>query len=185
MQRLEIQRLHRHEQVLQTLRAIIPHVELAEVDVFQHAGEGRLALFEYLFPVGDEQQTVGPAGILLAEAAIVEGGDHGLARTGGSDDQVAIGAAHLALGQQLVQDLLLIGIGPDVEQELGMLPVVVLGPERLHQPGPHVWTVKLELFRVPVGVKGGGDLADRRGQVLRRDLHVPLQAAGNGGVGQV
>ena len=66
-----------------------------------------------------------------------------------------------------------------------MLPVVVLGLERLHQPGSHVRAVKLELVRVPVGVEGGGDLADRRGQVLRRDLHVPLQAAGNGGIGQV
>ena len=185
IQCLGVQRLHRHEKVLQALRAIIPHEELAKVDVLQHAGEGRLALLQYLLTVGDEQQPVGLPGILFAKSPVIEGGDHGLARAGSGDDQVSGGAAHLAFGQQLVQDLLLIGIGPNVEQELGMLPVVVLGLERLHQPGPHVRAVELELVRVPIGIEGGGDLADRRGQVLRRDLHVPLQAAGNGGVGQV
>ena len=44
VQRLGVQRLHRHEKMLQALRAIRTHVELTEVDVLQHPGEGRLAL---------------------------------------------------------------------------------------------------------------------------------------------
>ncbi len=110
VQRLGIQRLHRHEKMLQALRAIIAHIELAEVDVLQHPGEGRLALLQYLLTMSDEQQTVGLAGILFAKPPVIEGGDHRLARAGGGDDQVAEGAAHFALGQQLVQDLLLIGM---------------------------------------------------------------------------
>ena len=70
MQRLGVQRLHRHEQMLQALRAVVAHIELAEVEIFQHPGEGRLALLQYFFPMGDEQQSVGLPGILFAKATL-------------------------------------------------------------------------------------------------------------------
>ena len=61
---------------------------LAEGGVAQGVAEGGEALVEDLLAVGDEQQP--GTGELLAQAAVVEGGHHGLAGAGGGDEQVAV-----------------------------------------------------------------------------------------------
>ena len=61
-----------------------------------------------------KEQTTGSARILLAEAFVIQCRDNGLTGTGSCNDQIAIIATNLTLCLQLIQDLLLIGLGHDI-----------------------------------------------------------------------
>ena len=88
---------------------------------------------------------------------------------------------------KLVENLLLIGVGVNVKYKGTAAAIAhhALGPECTEQPLPLIFLIKLKLVGVPIAVKGSGNLLDGAGQVLGSHLHIPLQAARNGCVGQV
>ena len=91
--------------------ALAIHQQLAEGASAQHLAEGGEALLQDLAPVGHEQQArVTRTGL----AGVIEGGDHGFARAGGGHHQVAPAAMEAALGRELVEDLLLVGVGAEM-----------------------------------------------------------------------
>ena len=185
VQRLGVQCLHRNEQVVKGLRLVVAHEELAEVGILQHTGEGVAALLEDLLAVRDKQQAVRLASILLAEALVVQCGDHGFAGAGGGNHKVPIQTSYLAFCQQSVKNLLLIRIRTDVKQELRTISLILFSFQGLVQAVAFVLVVEFKLIGMPVSIKGSRNLADRLGQVTGGGFHVPLQATGNGGVGQV
>ena len=123
---------------------------------------------------------------LLREVPIVEGGNHGLAGAGGSDNQVPVMMPQVPLCLKPVQDLLLVGIGFHIGKvEMGgLLPGLSLGEDRAAQllPIRLAPRVGLELTLVPVGEERALDLCHRFLLILPRQLDVPFQAAGQGGI---
>ena len=107
------ERLHRGEHMAPLAGALAIHQQFAEGAVAQHLAEGGEALLQDLAPVGYEKQARVPRTGL---AGVIEGGDHGFAGAGGGHHQVAPAAMETALGRQLVEDLLLVGVGADVEE---------------------------------------------------------------------
>ena len=93
--------------------ALAIHQQLAERAIAQHLAEGGEALLQDLAPVGNEQEArVTRTGL----AGVIERGDHGFARAGGCHHQVAPAAMEAPLSGELFEDLLLVGVGPDVEE---------------------------------------------------------------------
>ena len=132
-----------------------------------------------------KEQTAGLVRILLAEALIIQGGNDGLAGTGGSYNQIAVVTADGTFRLQFVQYLLLIGVWCDIHcVYFGMIGAEILfSVQRSGKTLLLVFTVILKLIGVPVALKGSGNLVDGLRQVFLRDLHVPLQTAGNSCIG--
>ena len=134
-----------------------------------------------------KQQAAGSIRILLAEALVIQCRDDRLAGTGGRHHQIARIATDSALCLQLVQNLLLVGIGVDVHG----VDVSIVGVEiffRLQCPYQALFLILRVVFKfavIPVILKGSGDLVDGFGQVAFRYLGVPFKAAGQCGIGQV
>ncbi len=182
------ERLHRGEHMAPLAGALAIHQQLAEGAIAQHLAEGGEALLQDLAPVGHEQQArVTRTGL----AGVIEGGDHGFARAGGGHHQVAPAAMEAALGGELFEDLLLVGVGADVEEaERGGVRRRV--PRRLLAHGPIkaalldlAGPVGLELALLPVALKGGLELGQDALVVVGGEAHVPLQAVVQGGGGEV
>ena len=76
------------EQVLQAGGFVGADLQFAEILVPQDIAKGTERLLENLLPVGHEEQPRLPL-TLVIEALEVEGCHHGLAGTGGGDNQVA------------------------------------------------------------------------------------------------
>ena len=184
---LRVESLNRNKQIIDTLRLIAAHKHLTEVCILQNSPEGVHALLEDFLPVRYKEQTAGLVRILLAEALIIQGGNDGLAGTGGSYNQIAVVTANFTFRLQLVQYLLLIGVWCDIHS----VYFGVIGAEILfsvQRPGKTlllIFTVILKLVGVPVALKGSCNFVDGFRQVFLRDFHVPLQAAGNSRIGQV
>ena len=89
-------------------------VDLAEGAVAEHRAVGRQRLPQDLLAVGDEEEREAPARG-LAEGAVVERGDDGLAGAGRRDDEVAVAVVAVALDRQRVEHPLLVGVGTHVE----------------------------------------------------------------------
>lgn len=89
-------------------------VDLAEGAVAQHRAVGRQRLSQDLLAVGDEEEREAPAR-RLAEGAVVERGDHGLAGPRRRDDEVAVAVVAVALDHQGVEHPLLVRVGPHIE----------------------------------------------------------------------
>ena len=118
-------------------RLVVADEERAEVLVAQDAAEAGEALREDFLAVRDEEQAAGLARMRFAKAQVVEGGEDGLAGSCGSDDEVAVVAAQLALGRDLIEEGALIGKGTDGEK---------IGGGRFVDGGA-----------VPLGVDGGSE----------------------------
>ena len=88
--------------------------QLAEGAVAQDVPERRQALPQDLLAVRDEEQRVDLAGVM--QPPVVERGDDRLTGAGRHHDQVALPAVDVPLGLQLVQDLALVALWPDVER---------------------------------------------------------------------
>ena len=71
------------------------------------------ALFEYLFPVGNKQQTTGFARILFLECLIVQCRNCYFSCAGCGNNEIAGITADSSLGFQLIRDFLLIRVWPD------------------------------------------------------------------------
>ena len=89
--------------------------QLAEIRVVKYSTEAFYALFKDLLAVRHEQQTAGFACVFAAESAIIERGNYRFACTGRSNDKITEMPADIALGFQVVEYLLLIGIGVDIK----------------------------------------------------------------------
>jgi hypothetical protein len=161
------------------------HPHLAEGAVGHYRGKGGPALLEYLPPVGHKQQRQ-PAE-LLHQPSVVQGGDNGLARTGGGDHKVAPVVVHLALDVQLVEHCLLVGVGADFEASDRDARLMSAGcAQGLVQAGAvPVRVVGFEPRVGPVGVEGGGELGQKEGCVASGEADVPLKPVDQGGSGQV
>ena len=107
------ERLHRSEDVSTLVGLLAIDVELTEGSVAQHGAEDVTALGQNLLAVRDEEQPLPTT--VLGQPPVVEGGDEGLAGTGGGHDEVLVAAVALALGPQLVEDLDLEGIWAQFE----------------------------------------------------------------------
>ncbi len=123
----------------------------------------------------------------MTKALIVKSGDDRLPGTGGCYHKIAIETTYLALGVQLVQNLLLIGIWRDIEyvRSVSVAFKLLLRLQRPFQPLPLLTGVVLKIGGIPVAFKGRGDLLNRVRQILYGNLDVPFESAGNGGVGEV
>ena len=131
---LRVEGLDGHEQMVDALRPIAADEHGAKVRILQYGAEGDQALLQDLLPVGNEQQPAGFAGILLTEPFVVQCGDNGLPRAGGGHHQIAPVVPHCPLGVQLIQYLLLIGVGLNLNGiELQIVGIVIL--LRLQRPG--------------------------------------------------
>ena len=126
--------------------------------------------------MGYKEQPAGLTGVLLAKPLVVQGGDHRLAGAGGGHHQVAGVATDGALGLQLVQNFLLVGVRRNVHGvHFGVVGVEVFF--RLQRPGQPlllILGVILKLAGVPVALEGGGDLVDGLRQIPAGHLHIPL-----------
>ena len=65
------------------------------------------------------------------------------------------------------------------------VPHHAFSPQGTEQPLPFLLFVELKFRRIPIAIKGGNNLLDCTGQILCCYLHVPLQTAGNGCIGQI
>lgn len=89
---------------------VVAGQELAEAAVAEDVAEAGARLAKKLLAMGEEEK-----GRPARLACVVEAGQHGLAGAGGGDDQVAVAAAAVSLLGELVEDLLLEGVGAQVE----------------------------------------------------------------------
>ena len=125
--------------------------------------------------------------ILLAEALVIQRRDDRLAGTGGRHHQIARIATNSALCLQLVQNLLLVGIGVDVHGvDIGIVGIEIFF--RFQRPRQALSLILRVVFKfavIPVILEGSGDLVDGFGQVAPRYFCVPFKAAGQCGIGQV
>ena len=134
-----------------------------------------------------KQQAAGSIRILLAEALVIQCRDDRLAGTGGRHHQIARIATDSALCLQLVQNLLLVGIGVDVHGvDVGIVGVEIFF--RLQRPCQALSLILRVVFKfavIPVILKGSGDLVNGFRQVAFRYLSVPFKAAGQRRIGQI
>ena len=125
--------------------------------------------------------------ILFAEALVVQGRDDRLAGTGGSHHQIARIATNSALCLQLVQNLLLVGIGVDVHGvDVGIVGVEIFF--RFQCPCQALFLILRVVFKfavIPVILKGSGDFVNGFGQVAPRYLGVPFLPVGQCRIGQI
>ena len=182
---LRIEGLNGDKQIVDAFRLIAAHKQLSEVRVLDYSPEGIQTLLENFFPVRYKEQAARLVRILLAEALVVQRRDDRFAGTGGRHHQIARIATNSALCLQLVQNLLLVGIGVDVHGvDVGIVGVEIFF--RLQRPRQALFLILRVVFKfavIPVILKGSGDLVDGFGQVAFRYLGVPFKAAGQCRIG--
>ncbi len=100
--------------------------------------------------------------ILLAKALVIQRRDDRLAGTGGSHHQIARIATDSALCLQLVQNLLLVGIGIDVHGvDIGIVGIEIFF--RFQRPCQALSLILRVVFKfavIPVILEGSGDLVN-------------------------
>ena len=112
-----------------------------------------------------KEQAAGSIRILLAEALVIQRRDDRLAGTGGRHHQIARITTDSSLCLQLVQNLLLVGIGVDVHG----VDTRIVGVEiffRLQRPRQALFLILRVVFKfavIPVILEGSGDLVDSFG----------------------
>ena len=176
---LRVEGLNRHEQIINAVRLVAADKHFAEVSILQHRTKGIKALLEDFLTVCNKQQTTGTIGILLAEMLVIQRGNDRLAGTRRGNNEVVIISAHIALGIELVQNLLLIGVGLNIHRvDLGIVGVEILFCFQCASKTFFlILAVILKLIGIPVAFKGCGDLINGFRQVLFCDFNVPFQTA--------
>ena len=112
-----------------------------------------------------KEQAAGSIRILLAETLVIQRRDDRLAGTGGRHHQIARIATNSALCLQLVQNLLLVGIGVDVHGvDISIVGVeIFFRLQRPHQALSLILRVVFKFAVIPVILEGSGDLVDSFG----------------------
>ena len=113
VQGLPLQSLNADEEVT-AFGACLAHPGATEATVSQGFAICAQRLFEDLPSMRDEQQARSVAGS-LAEASVVQGGNHGLAGAGGGNDQVSVVTLFFSRELKAVEDLPLKLVGADFE----------------------------------------------------------------------
>ena len=162
---LRVEGLDGQKQVVDALRLIVANKQLTKVCVLEHSAEGVQALLEDFLPVRHKEQAAGSIRILLTEALVIQRRDDRLAGAGGRHHQIVRIATDSALCLQLVQNLLLVGIGVDVHGvDVGIVGVEIFF--RLQCPCQALFLILCVVFKfavIPVILKGSGDLVDSFG----------------------
>ena len=123
---LRIEGLNRHKKIFDTIRLAAADKHFTEIGILQHRAEGIKALLQDLLSMGDKQQAAGMPGVLFAEALVIQRRNDRFTGAGCRNNEIVTIAAYIALGVQLVQNLLLIGVGPDIHGvDLGIVGVKV------------------------------------------------------------
>ena len=166
---------------------IAPNEHITEIGISQHCPEGVQALFQNLFPVCNKQQPAGFARVLFPERLVVQCRNHCLTCAGCGNHKIASITTDSALCLQLIHNLLLIGVRPDLHiVDFGIVAVeILLRLQRASKALPLSFVVVFELFVVPVKLEGGCHLVDGLRQIFLCDFGVPLQTACQGRIGKV
>ena len=135
------------------------------------------------------KQESGPAAFFGADAAVVKRRHHGLAGASGGHHQVAT-AAMDTLQRQLLQHVLLVGLGLQVEEGKGQGPLAAegLAPQRVGKRSPMAGVIRVVALKLTVGPQGFemGRCPLEQGLLgALRQLHRPFQPAGERGAGEV
>ena len=185
------QRLDAGEDVPPALGSSTTDIELAERGVREDLPVGAQRLLEDLPAVCDEEERRAVRGLVVAQPAVVEGGDHCLAGAGRGNDQVAVAVVDGALDVQRLQHLLLVGVGTDFQPREGERYSVVLATagrlrERVVETvAIPVRVVALEGRVVPVGVEGRLELLQQARRGDSGQPNVPLDSLEQGTARQV
>ena len=159
---LRVECLDGQKQVVDALRLIAAHKQLTKVCVLEHSAEGVQALLEDFLSLRYKQQAARLVWILLAETLVIQCRDDRLAGTGGRHHQIVRIATDSALCLQLVQNLLLVGIGVDVHGvDVGIVGVEIFF--RFQRIGQTLFLspiIVLKFAVIPVILEGSGDLVD-------------------------
>ena len=184
---LRIEGLDGDKEIVNAVWLIAAHKHLTEISILQHRPEGVQALFEDFLPVGNKQQAAGSARVLPAEALIVQGGNHRFAGAGSRNHQIAVVSPNPSFRLQLIENLLLIIVGRDFQGiYLGIVGILIFFRfQRTGKALPLVFAVILKFAGIPVAFKGSPNLINGLRQIFSRHLHIPLQTAGDSGIGQV
>ena len=183
------ERLDAGEDVSPLARDVPADIQLAEGAVAEDLAVGAQRLLEDLLAVGDEEQARPFAP--CTEAAIVEGGDDGLAGAGCGDDEVAVPVVQGAFGVEGLKDLLLMRVGPhvkagDEEARRGAAALRCLhGAFEPLAVGVVVGVVGRVFVRMPVGLEGRGELVEEARGRDRGEADVPLRTVEEGAGGEV
>ena len=102
------------KQIVDAFRLVATYEHLTKVGIFEDGPKRVHALFQDFFSARHKKQSARLVRILFAEALIIQRRNDSLASTGSCNYQIASIATDLSLCLQLVQNLLLIGIGGDV-----------------------------------------------------------------------
>lgn len=105
--------------------------DFSEVLLAKHVPKSSNALLQDLFAVGNEEEA-GGTGFVLAPgsdpAFKIEGGDHGFTGAGCGDDHLPLSVEDFAFVGESVEDLLLKGMGDEIEEGLEVVVVGGLDP---------------------------------------------------------
>ena len=178
---LGLERLDRDEKMRRCRLGPLPSDhEGTEVLVLQDTAEAGQRLAQDLLAVRDEEQARSPP-LPLAEAPVVEGSNHGLARACRCHDQVPPMPSHLTFGSEGIEDLLLVRIGTDIEGIDLPLPFLLvpapLVADGLCEALLILLSIVLEFGIVPVGIEGRADLVEDVLLVGTAHLHIPFEPA--------
>ena len=113
--------------------------------------------------MGHEQKSAGSASVLLLKTFILHCGNDRFTCASRRNNQIPGIATDSALSLQLIQNLLLIGVGLDVHGvNLGIVAVEILfGLQSTSKAFPLPLVVILELLVVPIEFEGSRNLIDR------------------------
>ena len=108
----------------------------------------------------DEEERRAVRGLVVAQPAVVEGGDHSLTRASCGNNQIAMAVVDGALDVERLQHLLLERVGADLEPREGeRYSVVLMAAIRLRERVVETITVPVRVVAfegrvVPLGVEG-------------------------------
>ena len=175
----------RAEQVFEPVGLVRTDLQCTEILVSQHGAKGHQGLLEDFLAVGHEQQAGLPP-LLFVKSLKVKGGNDRLTGAGRGDHQVAPLAMDGPLPLECIEDAFLKGVGPQIEKERRPGALFVSCPRNGTAEQFRAGRVKgHELPAVPVSLEFHGKLFQDVRHILGRDLEIPFQAAGDGGVGDV
>jgi len=140
--------------------------------------------------MGDEEQARACWGV-RRQASVIEGGDHGLARSGRRNKQIPVPAVNDALDLELVEHLLLVGVRAYLEAREGQrYPVAkafagCFGEGVVQPVAVRRGVVRLERRVVPIAVERGEELLQQGRRRHGRKPNIPLDAIEHRGPGQI
>jgi len=178
MQIAAVVALYRAEQVVVLLGGRPSDEDVTKVLIAEDCAIGTEGLTENLVAMRDKEQR-GLSG--TGPSLIVKRSDHRFARSGGSDNQMAVLALHLALGCHRIENLFLKWVRPQVER--GQFAVLDCSPRALttnsfSKSWQCVTVEGLELVVVPIVVEGCDYLLPEVRELVLAEFASPFEPFG-------